>query len=160
MSTLLDELDLLRRRVEQLEQVERLLTTRNTFTPSIAGSGTAGTFTYLSQYGSYYRHGPTCHVQIYLEVSAVSVAPTGELRVTGLPFTAAAFNPRAFAAMTIGYLSSFNLSANCVQLTAYVQAGSTYIRLMEAFDNAATAAFPAASFQASGIVLSGAYEVA
>jgi hypothetical protein len=94
-------------------------------------------------------------VRIYLEVSAVSVAPTGDLNITGLPFTSAA---STFGALAVGYLNSFNLSAGCVQLAAYVEASNTLIRLMEIFDNAANTRFPAASFQASGIIIGGAYE--
>lgn len=126
-----------------------------TFTPAFTGSGTAGSFTYSGQSGRYTRIGNLCFVRIYLEVSAISVAPTGDLNVTGLPFTSAA----ALGALAVGYLNSFNLSANCVQLTAYAESSATLIRLMEVFDNAATSRFPAASFQPSGIIIGGAYEV-
>jgi len=151
------------RRLEQTQVIERpgasgqtTFYASGTFTPAFTGSGTPGTFTYSGQSGRYTRVGNLCYVRIYLEVSAVSVAPTGDLNVTGLPFTSAA----SFGALAVGYLNSFNLTANCVQLTAYVEASSTLIRLMEVFDNAGTTRFPAASFQPSGIILSGAYEVA
>jgi len=58
-----------------------------TFTPAFAGSSTAGTFTYSQQRGHYTRVENLCFFRIYLEVSAVSVAPTGDLNITGLPFT-------------------------------------------------------------------------
>lgn len=152
------------RRLEQAQVIERpggvsgqtTFYASGTFVPAFTGSGTAGTFTYSSQTGQYTRIGNICYVRMYLEVSAVTVAPTGDLNVTGLPFTSAA----NFSALSVGYLNNFNLSAGCVQLTAYVETGATLIRLMEVFDNAATSRFPAASFQASGIILGGAYEVA
>ena len=131
-----------------------------TFTPAFTGSGTAGTFTYSAQRGHYTRLENLCFFRIYLEVSAVSVAPTGDLNITGLPFTNATGANGGLSGVSVGYVNSFNLTANCVQLTAYVEANATLIRLMEVFDNAATTRFPAASFQPSGIILSGFYQIA
>lgn len=131
-----------------------------TFTPAFTGSGTAGTFTYSAQRGHYTRLENLCFFRIYLEVSAVSVAPTGDLNITGLPFTSASGANGGLSGVSVGYVNSFNLSANCVQLTSYVEASNTLLRLMEVFDNAATTRFPAASFQASGLILGGFYQIA
>ncbi len=128
-----------------------------TFTPAFTGSGTAGAMTYFSQTGRYTRIGNICAVRIYLEVASISVSPTGDLNITGLPFTHVA---GYYSPLAVGYLSNFNLSANCVQLGAYVDSNSTTVRLMEIFDNAGNTRFPASSFQASGIILSGTYEIA
>lgn len=137
----------------------RLFCEVSTFTPAFTGSGTAGSFTYSAQRGNYIKLFNYCFFHIYLEVSAVSVAPTTDLNITGLPFTSASGANGGLSGCSIGYINSFNLSASKIMLTAYVEAGQTLIRLMEVQDNAATTRFPAASFQASGIILSGFYLV-
>lgn len=66
------------------------------FTPSIAGSSSAGTATYTSQYGAYSRIGNMVVVQINLEWTGHT--GTGDMLVTGFPFifaAAASFYPMA-----------------------------------------------------------------
>jgi hypothetical protein len=134
----------------------RLFCEVGTFTPSFTGSGTAGSFTYSGRTGRYIRIFNYYWYSIYLEVSAIAVAPTSDLNITGMPFTSA----NVVQGASIGYLNSFNLTAGRSFLTAYAEASSTLIRLMEAGDNVAASRFPAASFQVSGIIVSGFCEIA
>lgn len=57
------------------------------FTPTVTGTGTAGTFVYSTQTGSYTKIGNLVTVVLDVAVSSVSVAPTGNVRLSGLPFT-------------------------------------------------------------------------
>jgi hypothetical protein len=56
-----------------------------TFTPTLFGNTTAGTTTYVSQFGAYTKIGRQVTVQIFLNASAAT--GTGEWRMGGLPFT-------------------------------------------------------------------------
>ena len=58
-----------------------------TFTPTVRGSGTAGTPTYAFQIGRYMQFNKQVFVQGHLGWSAISGSPTGNIVVGGLPFT-------------------------------------------------------------------------
>jgi hypothetical protein len=77
-----------------------------TFTPTIAGSTTAGTATYTTQVGRYTKIGRQVSCQIDLGYN--SGTGTGDLTVTGLPF---ADTTSANPAATIGYLDGITLTA-------------------------------------------------
>jgi hypothetical protein len=114
-----------------------------TWTPAFAGSGMAGTFTYTTQIGAYTRLGRLVYAAGYLIISAISVAPVGTMRITGLPFTSEAtyYHPVSF-----GQIFNFNYAASAIQLTGYVVPGTTRIDLEETFDNAPAVLAPAANF--------------
>jgi hypothetical protein len=58
-----------------------------TFTPVLAGSSTAGAFTYALQEGRYVKVGESVHVHIAIQVTATSTSPVGDMKINGLPFT-------------------------------------------------------------------------
>lgn len=98
-----------------------------TFTPIVQGSTTAGTATYSVQSGKYTRIGRTVNFVIYVSYSGGT--GTGNLIVTGLPFTNAA-GAESYSAVTIGRIDNIALTANNV-MTAYVQASSNEIRVSQ-----------------------------
>lgn len=58
-----------------------------TWTPAIVGATIAGTFTYAAtRGGTYTRIGDTVFVRGRIAFSAITVAPTGSLKIEGLPF--------------------------------------------------------------------------
>ena len=57
-----------------------------TFTPTAAGSSSAGVGTYTNQTGVYTRIGRIVHV--YITISWTAHTGTGNLKITGLPFSA------------------------------------------------------------------------
>ena len=61
-----------------------------TWTPTISGSTTAGSFTY-DRSGFYSKIGNLVYVNGYINVSTVVQAPTGNLRITGLPYNSPSF---------------------------------------------------------------------
>lgn len=130
-----------------------------TWTPAFAGSGTAGTFTYTAATAAYYtKIGNLVWFGGRVTISAISVAPTTNMRITGLPFTAKSDTVNS-GAITFGFISNLDFSANAIQLTGVVVGGQSYIDLYEVFDNAAAVAYPAANFTnaACSIIFSGWY---
>jgi len=118
-----------------------------TWTPEFAGSGTPGTFGHAanSQKGYYARQGNIVHLFGYLVINAITVAPTGAMSITGLPFAAnSATNFRA--GVTFDIIDNFNYTAAAIELTGVIVASGTSILLFESFDNAPTVQVPAANF--------------
>lgn len=58
-----------------------------TWTPTLSGSGTAGSFTFTTQAGSYTKIGRSVTVNFTIVVNSVSVGATGTILIGGLPFT-------------------------------------------------------------------------
>ena len=132
-----------------------------TWTPAFQGTAIAGTFTYpaSSQIGVWTRIGNQVFVHGYVQISAIAVAPTGSMQITGLPFTAA--NALVDSSLAIGLMDNINTSAGIVNFMAMVRLNTTVVWLSESFDNAAWARYPAANFTnaAAGMELSGSYQV-
>jgi hypothetical protein len=108
--------------------------TSGTFTPAIAGFGTAGVGTYTTQSGSYTRVG-NC---VYFSISLVWTAHTGtgNMFVSGLPFTADAASPVAVSclpssiALTAGnYLTAAINAAKSVDIYQ-IATGTTALSLV------------------------------
>jgi len=58
-----------------------------TFTPALQGETAEGTWEWYLQIGNYLRIGNMCYVAIVLQPSSITDSPTGNLQLTGLPFT-------------------------------------------------------------------------
>jgi hypothetical protein len=117
-----------------------------TWTPTFAGTGTAGTFTYTAnRYGRYVRMGQVVTVFGRVIISAISVAPTGVMLISGLPFTPVNTSNQ-FGTACFGNISNFNYAAGALDLCGLIQPNEAFIRLIESFDNAASASTPAANF--------------
>ena len=79
-----------------------------TFLPTVIGTTTAGTVTYVRQLGRYTKVGNLVTVQIYLAYSGGT--GTGDLAFGGLPF-AIAGNANEYASAAIGQLDNIALTA-------------------------------------------------
>lgn len=95
--------------------------TGGTFTPTIYGSTTAGTPTYVIQTGKYEKCGVMVYVSIYLQWSALASA-AGELRVGNLPYTSTAYSTMSvhYGGLTVG---------TGKELEALMLSGDNFIRL-------------------------------
>lgn len=93
-----------------------------TFTPTIIGTTTAGTGTYIVRIGRYTRIGR--QVSFDLEVAITAHTGTGNMRISGLPFTA---NATAFASV-----QSFadNLALTALNIPAFLLAPNTTLIYM------------------------------
>ena len=94
-----------------------------TWTPTVIGSSTAGTVTYGVQRGKYTKIGDLVHVELY--VNYTNGTGTGELRISGLPFTVSS-SSSTYPGLSIGYLDNVTLSANHTPIFLF-SAGNTYI---------------------------------
>lgn len=154
--TLAREIANLKQRLAELETRPRIGSQRGTFTPTFAGTGTAGTFTYATQNGEYRRLGDQVWVWIDVAISAISVAPTGTMRIAGLPFaTGGAIIPPFY-----GYSSSLVYPAGALEMSFQLVTG-TAIDIIYTRDNLGVVAYPAASFTNTGtrVRLAGTYLV-
>lgn len=97
-----------------------------TWTPVFAGTGTAGTFTYSVQTGIYTKVGRKVTVIGQILLSAISVAPTGVMRIYGLPFTAGLTNLNS--AGSIHYMENITFAAN-TNVTLGVPQNGVYLDL-------------------------------
>jgi hypothetical protein len=126
-----------------------------TFTPTIIGTTSAGTGTYSanSQIGRYTKIGNRVYFTIYLVWTAHT--GTGNIRVTGLPFTSIAttntYNAVAIWNANIA-LTALNL------LTAYVNVNAITIEIQQ-YPTGGGAAAVVAMDTSGAIMLTGHYEV-
>lgn len=137
----------LERRVRELERVEA--GTTGAWIPGFLGSGTAGTFTYDGnfRYGFYTRVGNVVYFSLTLRITAISVAPTGNMSIAGLPFTSRnQTGPSLYGGCTFHLLSNFNATAATIAVQGLIDPNASGIRIIESFDNAAFTDAPAANF--------------
>ncbi len=118
---------------------------QGTWTPFFEGTGTAGAYTYVTQQGVYYRLGNRIYIEFDISISAISVAPTGNMLITGLPIASAAAG--AYGPVSLGFISNIILPASKTQITALIPPGGlTRINLYTFQTNSGGAAYPATSF--------------
>ena len=91
-----------------------------TWSPTVIGSTTAGTVTYFGRIGRYTKIGDLVTFTLYLNWG--SGTGTGDLQISGLPFTVA--GGTHYPAVTIGKASYLALSASNV-VTAYCVTSTT-----------------------------------
>lgn len=147
------------KRIGQSEVVERP-GIGGTWTPVFAGTTIAGTFTYATQTGRWHRAGKLIYIEFDLAITAISVAPTGNMAITGLPFASGA--SAGYGPIALGFISNIVLPASKTQITALVPPGGlSRINLYTFQGNAGGALYPAASFTNANCELIGGghYEV-
>ena len=98
-----------------------------TFTPTIVGSGTTGTGTYTTQTGRYTKIGNQVTVQIYFFWTAHT--GTGDMFVTGLPFTLANVSG-LYPGVAFGIIENITLSAG-KYLIGYGNLNTTNLILLQ-----------------------------
>lgn len=120
--------------------LSRLFMAADTFTPGIAGSGTAGTFTIdaTNTHGQYTRVGDRIYLNGRLNVTATSVAATGNLSLTGLPFTSGANsnNGNILGLLQISF-TGINLQAGYANVDGVIVGSTTSVLLYETGDDVA-----------------------
>jgi len=124
-----------------------------TFTPTIIGTSTAGTATYGGgQQGLYTKIGRMVYVIIYLGYSGGT--GTGDLRISGLPFTIASADIPSFS---IGTFLNVALTASNVPITSAV-GNTTQVRFDQIPTGGGTQT--AVAYDASAVIaVSGFYQV-
>jgi len=106
------------------------------WTPTLVGSTTAGTFTYSVQVGDWTRVGNTCFVRGTVRITAIGVAPAGNLQITGLPFTSVAIGSSGRSGGGAWmYWQGITLPAGYTQLLWVVVPGVTLINISRGGSN-------------------------
>ena len=124
-----------------------------TWTPTVIGTTTAGTATYVNGTGKYTKIGRL--VQFEAHINWNSGTGTGNLRVSGLPFTVP--NIDTYPAVTLAFLGNLALTALNVA-SAYCDINTTQIIFAQSpTGGGATALVPYDA--AAEIMLSGTYSV-
>lgn len=100
-----------------------------TWTPALAGNSTAGTQTYTSRAGEWYRRGNTITVSFHLNMSAKDAATAGSIIITGLPFTSKNVDTRP--GLAIGLWANITLTGY-IQLLGQVNQNTTNLTLFKA----------------------------
>jgi hypothetical protein len=128
---------------------------RGTWVPVFAGSTAPGAFTYTNQQGYYYVVSNMIFLFGRITISGIGSAPTGTMRITGLPYPC---NATYFGVINFGHIHNFNYTAAALDLTGLVPL-TQYIDLRESFDNSASVLVPAANFTnaATDLVFTGIY---
>lgn len=124
-----------------------------TFNPTVIGTSTAGTASYSVQIGNYTRTGREVNFRIALVWTGGT--GTGNLQITGLPFTVNANNGNCAVAMN--FSSTLAVTAGYDQVNAFVGANSTNINFTEIDFNTASGSL--AYDAGASITLSGCYYV-
>ena len=97
-----------------------------TWTPEITGTSTAGTIAYNAQHGYYTKIGRLVQIEFYVQWN--SGTGTGNLQVTGLPFTAG--NNLTQPGLAIGDIENVGLTAANVATLA-VASNNTKINVRQ-----------------------------
>jgi hypothetical protein len=112
-----------------------------TWTPTLIGLTTAGTLTYGgTTFGNYTRIGDRVFINGRVSVTGVTVAPTGNLAIQGLPFTSAAFNTAGSAHFVYWGVLNLGGGAN-TYLGGWIESGVSRITLAVSQNGGGAAAF-------------------
>ena len=97
-----------------------------TWTPTIVGSTTAGTVSYYDRNGNYTKIGRVVYITLY--VNWHSGTGTGDLRISGLPFTGSAGGAGVPNTLSVGFVANLTAPAGTFP-SAAVDNGNAYISI-------------------------------
>lgn len=135
-------------RITKLEQALRRVTERSfinydkdTFVPTLVGSGTAGTFTYTANATivEWTRIGNRLFFNGRILITAITVAPVGNMTINGFPFAAVADSNMAVAGGLQFSLWQFNVAAGYTHVAGTFLNGVSTASLTKNGDNLASA---------------------
>jgi len=169
MSDLMTQRDLARR-LEQTQVTERpggvtgfdtFYATGN-FVPVWVGTTIAGTFTYTaaSCIVEWSRFGNRLLYSGRIEISAIAVAPTGNLTITGWPFAAVADAGMTIAGGGAMIVWTLNVDAGYTQVSLQAVNGSAVLGVVRSGDNVAPATVLGGELIAGNCWFEGQYRVA
>lgn len=124
-----------------------------TFTPRVSATG--GTFdaAYNSRIGTYTRIGNLAHIEMNIDVATVSGAPSGNLTLAGLPFSAATNGTgNILKVYQIGGISMYNTVASCRNVFIGVGSDSTTGNFLCDAAGGSQSVIPAATFTSAFFV--------
>jgi hypothetical protein len=136
LAALLRRLALLEQRVGRVEVIERAAYAKDSFAPALVGSGTAGTFTYGSgNLVEWTRLGNRLLVNGRVQITATTVAPVGNLTITGFPFAGVSDSNMAIAGVMAMEWRNVDLPAGYTSVALQFANGATAASLIRSGDN-------------------------
>jgi hypothetical protein len=122
------------------------------FTPTLAGSTGAGSFTYSNQAGYYVKVGNKVTITFSVTLSAIGTAGTGFLRILGSPWTTSGSAAAVYArgSVTTGNVN-FDGAANSLVLLPRSSSSVEFV-IDEVFDGAASTSVSAADLTATSVI--------
>lgn len=119
-----------------------------TWTPTLAGSTTAGTQTYSVQIGRYVKIGRMVHAIFSITLTAKDGTTAGDAQINGAPFTAE--NVTNFVQTgAVGYWQNFDLTAGYSYLGILALMNSTTTILRQSGDNNAVIVIDQSAFSST-----------
>lgn len=100
------------------------------WTPAVTASSTAGTPTYTTQIGSYITIGNYVYVQFNIVLSGWTGSPSGNVTITGLPYTATATTSDNGGCVITNYAVT-GLTASNYGIYATIAPSATVATLLE-----------------------------
>lgn len=143
----------MRRKLDQQAVKGGPLYLEGSFSPTLVGAGTAGTFTYGNgNLVEWTREGNRLFFNGRVHITATTVAPVGALTINGWPFAGVANANMAIAGEGSGSWHGVNLPANYWFVTVQFANGTSAASLMRSGTNNAEAAV------AGGELVGGVYD--
>ena len=137
-----------------------------TFTPTLVGSGTAGTFTYdtTNTRAEYTRIGDRVFVNGRVRITATAVAPTGNMAIGGLPIASGSgsggTNGNILGTADVLPNIAVNWQAGYTQFGGVIVGSAKQFLVVETGDNVALAQAQGGEFGATvDLYFSGSYKV-
>ena len=97
-----------------------------TWTPNYSTDGTPPSLTYADRAGFYIKIGRMVFISFKIEAATVSSQGTGNMNLTGLPFTASPSSVSGFSAISVGFSSGWATSQS--PIGALIFSGNTFVR--------------------------------
>lgn len=102
-----------------------------TWSPTLVGAGTAGTFTYdaTNTGGRYTRIGNRVFVSGRIRITAIGVAPVGNMTINGLPITSATSGYASAGGVSFNYWRGITMPAGFTQANGNINDAVTTIEM-------------------------------
>jgi hypothetical protein len=117
--------------VTDTDGVHGLKIEEGTWTPTLAGASTAGTNTYTTRSAFYKKINKMVFFTFSIDLSTKDVAMAGNIRITGLPYTAS-----SSYGVSIGHVGNTSIAT---QIMATIDHDTNYIQLMKYVQNSFSA---------------------
>lgn len=132
------------------------------FVPSWVGSGVGGSYTYVaaSCLVEWSRIGNRLYFNGRIEISAIGVAPTGNLTLAGFPYPAVADSAMLIAGGGTMIVWTLNLAAGYTQVAMQIVNAGQAMTIMRSGDNVAPSAVAGGELIVGNCWFEGQYRVA
>ena len=133
------KIDDILRRLDHLEALSQITSDTGSFTPTWVGVGTAGTFTYTTNATlvEWTRLGNRLFYNGRIVITAITVAPTGNLTIVGWPFAAVSDATMLIAGGGAMIAWAINIAAGYTDVSLNFVNGSSAASVVRSGDNVA-----------------------